>query len=72
MVSVLENQFDTREEAFAALYSYMTNETTPFVDVEYAYNQDFYHEDYFIKSHLDLSNMVDNDIYDAYPSLVGR
>jgi len=71
LTAAMSGQYETREEAFAALYSFMTNEVSPFTDVEYDYNLNYYYEDYYLSAGLDLENMIDDDIYTVYPSTVG-
>jgi len=68
----IQEQHETREEAFAALYGHMTNEISPFSNVDYDYNLNYYYEDYFIDAKLDFSQMIDSDIYDIYPDIVGK
>jgi len=71
LTATMSGQYQSREEAFAALYSFMTNEVSPFTDVEYDYNLNYYYEDYYLSAGLDLENMIDDDIYTVYPSTVG-
>ncbi len=68
----LTKQCSSREEAFITLYEFMTSPASPFSNVEYGYNLNYYYEDYFLKASLDFSDIVDNDIYTAYPSIVGE
>lgn len=68
----ISETYETREEAFAALYDAMTNEISPFTDVDYGYNLNYYYEDYYIDATLNFSEIVDNDIYDVYPGVVGE
>ena len=72
LVCTMQKQCATREEAFQALYEFMTNEITLFDDVSYTYINGFYKEDYSIVSHLDLSKIIDEEIYEVYPKIVGE
>lgn len=64
--------YGTREEAFAGLYKCMTNEISPFADVDYTYNLNYYYEDYTLDASLDFSNIVYEEIYNVYPGAVGK
>lgn len=68
----IEEDFETREQAFAALYQHMTNDISPFVDVDYTYNLNYYYEDYTLDAALDFSNIIDSEIYNVYPDIVGK
>lgn len=68
----MEKQCETREQAFEVLHEFMTNEITVFDKVEYTYNQDYYKEDYTISADIDMSNMIDENIYTEYPVIVGE
>ncbi|MEX1377781.1 MAG: hypothetical protein AB1Z23_09990 [Eubacteriales bacterium] len=72
LICKMEKQCETREEAFQVLYEFMTNEITLFDDVSYTYTKDFYKEEYSIVSHIDLTKMIDDEIYEAYPAIVGE
>ena len=72
LIGKISEEYETRQEAFAALYSYMTNDISPFVDVEYEYNMNYYYEDYILKANINLEGLADEDIYTAYPSIVGE
>lgn len=68
----IKEQCDSREQAFAALYKSMTNDISPFVDVNYYYNLNYYYEDYSLNARLDFSETIDDDIYTVYPDVVGK
>jgi len=67
----LTKECASRQEAFQELYNYMTNSVSPFVNVTYDYNQNFYYEDYSLNAAINLSGIIDDDIYTVYPSIVG-
>lgn len=71
MTSVIQKSCTSRQEAFGELYNCMTNSVSPFIDVEYEYNLNYYYEDYYLKANINLDGMVDDDVYEIYPSIVG-
>lgn len=71
LTGVLSKQCMSREEAFDTLYEYMTHKTSIFDDVTLNYKEDFYKTDYALVAHLDLSGVIDEDVYSVYPQIVG-
>ncbi|MEX1376451.1 MAG: hypothetical protein AB1Z23_03145 [Eubacteriales bacterium] len=68
----INEQYETRGAALAGLYKCMTNEISPFSDVDYTYNLNYYYEDYTLDASLDFSNIINEQIYTAYPGAVGK
>jgi len=71
LTGTLFKQCTTREEAFDTLYEYMTHKTSAFDDVTLNYTEDFYKTNYSLVTHLDLSGIIDEDVYNVYPQIVG-
>ncbi|MEX1377975.1 MAG: hypothetical protein AB1Z23_10970 [Eubacteriales bacterium] len=64
----MSQECESREQAFEALYGFMTNEISVFDNVEYSYVQGFYQEDYTISGKIDISDIVDSSITSKYPA----
>lgn len=67
----MEEQCSDREEAFNTLYSFMSSELSVFDKVRYAYNKNYYGEDYEINGIVDFSKIINSDeLSEAYPNYV--
>ena len=71
LTGTLSRQCENREEAFDTLYEFMTHKTSIFDDVTLNYTEDFYKTNYSLITHLDLSGVIDEDVYEVYPKIVG-
>jgi|GEM_PF-2983704 len=69
---MMEKQCETREEAFEALYGFLSNDITVFDKIDYTYNSNFYSENYAIDVVINFEGIIDENIYSEYPKIVGE
>jgi hypothetical protein len=62
-----EKQADNEKEAYDALLSFMTDDLSPFTQVEGGYSPAFFSDKRYLKAKLDLANVVSSDVLDALP-----
>ena len=70
LIGLMEKKCETREEAFNTLYEYMTNEITVFDNVSLSYTGDYYEVAYNVSGSVDLTGIMDEQIYEAHPEIV--
>ncbi|MBN2879951.1 MAG: hypothetical protein JXN65_10045 [Clostridia bacterium] len=70
LTGTMQRQCADREEAFNTLYEFMTNKITPFESVTLNYNSDFYSSSYILDAAIDLSGVLDQEVYEVHPQLV--
>jgi len=69
-IGTMEKQCETREEAFETLYQYMTNKISLFDNVTLNYTDNYYTTEYSLTSTVDLTGIVDEQIYEVHPTIV--
>jgi len=70
LTGVMQKQCASRYEAFNTLYEFMTNEISLFDNVSLDYNEDYYTANYALIADIDLTGIVDEQIYEVHPSIV--
>lgn len=70
LTGVMQKQCASRNEAFSTLYEFMTNEISLFDNASLDYNEDYYTANYNLTADIDLTGIVDEQIYDIHPSIV--
>ncbi len=70
LTGTMQKQCADREEAFNTLYEYMTNKISLFESVNLDYTGDFYSSSYTINAKVDLSGVLDEQIYRVHPKMV--
>ena len=70
LTGTMEQQCTSREEAFNTLYSFMTNEISVYDSVKLDYTETDYRADYNYELMIDLTGVVDEQIYEKHPTIV--
>lgn len=70
LTGTMKQQCESREDAFNTLYEFMTNKITPFESVTLNYNGGFYSSSYILDASIDLTGVVDQEVYEVHPQMV--
>ena len=70
LTGTMEKQCSSASEAFNALFGFMTNEISVFEGASIDYTEENNSANYKIIANMDLSNLVDEQIYEMHPELV--
>lgn len=72
LTGTMQKQCESQYEAFETLYSYMTNEISPFDSVSLDYNHMEYIADYLLTANIDFTGILDEQIYETHPDIIDR
>ncbi len=70
LTGTMEKQCSSASEAFNTLFGFMTNEISVFEGAAIDYSEENDSANYSITANMDLTGLVDSQIYDIHPELV--